>query len=262
MRGTAIHEFLEKLVTGPDVRTEVDTVYRGIPGHADIVLPAAVWDWKTTSLASSRLWASDEGLLRQKRIQIHGYAAGLVDAGELPEDCDVGLIVVPVDGTFADWWAYQEPFDRSLADEGADRLDDVRRRMAEGEPLPKDKPYNWCVSWCPFFSMCRGRDDPDAAEVITDPEIAAAIAQYGEATQQITRLYKVKDGLAETIRGLRGSTADWRISLSRPGEPKWVLDEAEVRADFERRGMDAPMTAKPGNAPRLSVHRIKKAAAK
>ena len=73
---------------------------------------------------------------------------------------------------------------------------------------------------------------------------------------------KDKKRLAPVIRGLRGTAGEWRISLGDPGDGSEVLDEDEVRADYWRRGMDAPMTAKPGNAPRLSVHRIKKAAAK
>ena len=122
-RGTAIHEYAEPILAKafPSARLEVDTMYRGIPGHADIVEPDSVCDIKTTSLANSKLWADDFSLLRPKRVQAHGYAAGLVDAGELPADCTVRLLVIPVDGTFADWWSYEEPFDRSLADEGADR---------------------------------------------------------------------------------------------------------------------------------------------
>ena len=148
---------------------------------------AECWDFKTTRLANSQTWRSSARALRQKRIQVHGYAAGLVEAGTLPEDCTVGLLVVPVDGSFADWWAYEEPFDRALADEGADRLEWVRERMAAGETLPKDQPYAWCESWCEFFSLCRGGDDPKAAAEITDPEAAAAVARYGELNARSSR---------------------------------------------------------------------------
>jgi hypothetical protein len=261
-RGTAIHEYMQEILAAPGVRMEVDTEYRGIPGHADIVDATSVVDIKTSKLANSRLWAANPDLLLEKRIQVHGYAAGLVDAGELPGDADVRLLVVPVDGTFADWWTYEETFDRALADMGADRLDDVRERMASGERLPKDKPYAYCREWCSFFSLCRAQDDPDAAEEITDPELSAAVAAYGEAAGQVTQLGKEKDRLAELIRGLRGTTASgWRIGLSKPGDPKTVLDEAAVRADYEARGFLAPETEKPGAAPRLNVTRIKKAAA-
>lgn len=260
IRGTAIHAHLEAIMAGPGVLTEVTTSYRGIPGHADLVRTGAaeVWDFKTTRLANSKTWQSSPAALRQKRVQVHGYAAGLVDAGMLPEDCTVGLLVIPVDGTFADWWAYQEPFDRALADEGADRLAWVRERLAAGDALPKDQPYAWCETWCEFFSLCRGADDPKAANEITDPEAAAAIARYGELNAQLKPLTKEKEGLAPLVRGLRGTAGDWRVSTSEPGEPKTALDEDWIRADYATRGEPVPEVSKPGAAPRLTVTKIKR----
>jgi hypothetical protein len=261
IRGTAIHNLLEEILAGqPGVRTEVTTRYRDIPGHADLIVidESSVTDWKTTKLANSRLWQNSTAALLEKRVQVNGYAAGLIDAGELPETAEVRLAVIPVDGTFADWWCWEEPFSRELADWGADRLDGVRARLAAGEVLPKDKPYAYCREWCRFFTLCRGEDDPSAAEEIADPELAAAIAAYGEAAGQVTALGKEKDRLAEMIRGLRGTADGWRISMSRPGEDKPVLDEESVRADYEERGLAVPEVIKPGNAPRLNVTRIKR----
>jgi hypothetical protein len=258
-RGTAIHEYLQGILAAPGVRMEVDTEYRGIPGHADIVEPAAVDDIKTTRLANSKQWAEKPHLLRPKRVQAHGYAAGLIDAGELPEDATVRLLIIPVDGAFTDWWCWEEPFDRSLADEGADRLEDVRDRLAAGEALPKDEPYAFCETYCEFFSVCRSQDDPMAEEEITDPELAASIATYGEAVKAESAAKKVKEGIAPQIRGLRGTAGDWHISLGRPGDPKEALDEDAVRAYFESQGLPVPMATKPGAAPRLNVRKIKAA---
>lgn len=260
-RGTALHEYIGPILGGPGVRVEVDTSYRGIPGHADLVEPDSVTDIKTTTLANSKLWAGDRSLLRPKRIQAHGYAAGLVDAGELPEDCTVRLLVIPVDGTFADWWAYEEPFDRSLADEGADRLEDVRARLAAGETLPKDKPYAFCEKWCSYFSLCREAEDTKALPEITDPEAARAVTRYGELNAAIKPLADEKETIAPLVRGLRGTTGDWRVSTGRPGEDKDVPDLDAIYAEYAERGEQVPMTTKPGNAPRLTVTRIKKAAA-
>ena len=261
-RGTAIHEYLQTALDGDGVWFELDTEYRGIPGHVDMVDGYGVTDFKTTSLANSKLWATDHSLLRPKRIQAHGYAAGLVDEDRVDEEgLTVRLLIIPVDGTFADWWAYEEPFDRSLADEGADRLEDVRERMARGEPLPKDKPYAWCVAWCPFVSMCRDGDDPKAAEVITDPEMVAAVTAYGETHAVYAAAEKEKKRLAGIIRGLRGTAGEWRIGLSKPGEPKEVIDEEWIRADYAARGETVPTTWAPGAAAKLSVTRIKKAGA-
>lgn len=261
-RGTAIHAYLQEILAAPGVRMEVDTEYRGIPGHADIVDAGSCTDIKTSKLANSKLWAADHKLLFEKRVQVHGYGAGLVDAGELPEGATMRLLVVPVDGTFGDWWAYEEKFDRSLADHGADRLEEVRQRMEAGERLPKDKPYAFCKDWCEFFSLCRSQDEPLAAEEITDPELAAAVGAYGEAHKVFSAADKEKKRLAPMIRGLHGTAGEWRISLGDGGEDKEVLDEDEIRADYERRGFKPPMTTKAGSAPRLNVTRIRKAAAK
>lgn len=258
-RGTAIHEYAGPILAKlfPGARLEMDTEYRGIPGHADLVEPDAVTDLKSTNLANSKLWADDHSLLRPKRIQAHGYAAGLVDAGELPADCTVRLLVIPVDGTFADWWAYEEPFDRSLADEGANRLEWVRERMAAGEPLPKDKPVQFCEKWCSFYSLCREPSEARELAEITDPELAVAVAAYGEANARWSEADKAKKRLAPMIRGLRGTAAGWRVSTGEPGEDKDVIDEDAIRADYAARGEKVPMTVKPGNAGRLTVTRIK-----
>jgi hypothetical protein len=259
-RGTAIHEYLQAILAGPGVRTEVGTEYRGIPGHADLVDATSVTDIKSTRLANSKLWAEDHSLLRPKRIQAHGYAAGLVDAGELPQDATVRLLVVPVDGTFADWWAWEEPFDRTLADEGADRLEEVRERLAAGEHLPKDKPYAYCQTWCEFFSLCRTQGET-AGEVITDPETLAAVAAYAEARDRESAGKKDKERVAPLVRGLNGIAGDYRVSMGEPGEDKEVPDEDAIRADYEARGLPVPVTTKPGQAGRLNVRRVKREAA-
>ena len=259
-RGTAIHEYLEPILADAGVRTEVDTLYRGIPGHADLVGPDYLVDFKTKTLSNAKTWQNDLSTMRQARVQAHGYAAGLVDAGELPADCTVRILVIPVDGTFADWWCYEEPFDRALADEGADRLEDVRARMEAGEPLPKDKPFAFCETYCRFFSLCRDPKTKYDDEEITDPELAGAVARYGEINAAINPLDKEKKGLAPMIRGLRGTAGDWRISLGGAGDWKTVLDEEKIRADYEARGETVPEVSKPGSAPKLSVTRIKKPA--
>jgi hypothetical protein len=96
----------------------------------------------------------------EKRVQIHGYAAGLIQDCRLDSErpVTVRLIVIPVEGTFADWWVYEEPYDRSIADWGADRLEEVRRRMESSRLMPRDRPETFCRSWCSFYSICRGAD--------------------------------------------------------------------------------------------------------
>lgn len=262
VRGTAIHQLMEEIMSAPGMATEVTTAYRGIPGHADLVVETdSVTDLKTKTLASSRMWQERPETFRQARIQIHGYAAGLINDGRLPGDCTVRILVVPVDGKFSDWWCWEEPFDRSLADEGVARLEQVRAHQAQGVPLPKDKDYAWCADYCEFFSICRSQDDPREAEVVADPEAAAAVAAYGEAHERWSAADKDKKRLAPLIRGLHGSAHGWRVSMSRPGDSEQVPDVEAMEGILAAEGIPVPMTTKPGAAPRLNVRRVKGAAA-
>ena len=183
-----------------------------------------------------------------------------MDAGELPERCQVRIVAIPVDGTFADWWAYEEPFDRSIADWGADRLEWVRDRQAAGEPLPKDERYEYCRDWCKFFSLCRAQDDGDEGEEIANPELAAAVAAYGEANIRFTAADKEKKRLAPMIRGLHGTADGWRVSMTRAGEEDEVPDTQAMQAILAAEGIPVPMTTKPSAPAKLSVRRVKGAA--
>lgn len=78
---------------------------------------------------------------------MQGYAAGLVDQGILANPT-VRLLVIPVDGTYADWWVWEDGFDRSVADAYADLLAQVEAARAAGERLPRDKPHTWCERFC------------------------------------------------------------------------------------------------------------------
>lgn len=263
IRGTALHTLMEEVLAPvAGMFTEITTSYRGIPGHADLMVESTrVTDWKTKSLASSLIWREDPAAFRQARIQVQGYAAGLVDDGKLPGNCRVRIVVIPVDGTFADWWAWEEPFDRSLADEGADRLESVKRSIAAGERLPKDMHYAWCRDWCEFFSMCRGSDDPAAPSDITDPETVAAIAAYGKATEEMGRLKKARGKIAPLIRGMRGTAGEWRITLGEDSGEGSQPDMEAIAAIFAERGEEMPTAVRAGRAGQMRVTRIKKKAA-
>jgi hypothetical protein len=256
-RGTAIHEYLQRILAGDGVRAEVATCYRDIPGRADLVDAGGVTDIKTTRLASARTWATRPASLWPKRVQAHGYAAGLIDAGELPAGAAVRILVVPVDGTFSDWWCYEEPFDRALADEGADRLAYVRTVLAGGGLPPRDEPWAWCTAYCEFFSLCRAGQSPPEGEPITDVQLAEAVIGYGEASEQIKALDADRAHYADLIRGLDGTAGGWQVSMTKPGEARRVLDEDQVLADYTSRGLKPPWIDKPATVAKLQVRRVK-----
>lgn len=263
IRGTGLHDVIltARKAQDPQLLIEHPTTYRGIPGHADEVDPARneVTDVKTTRLGNSLVWRRDPDALRAKRIQAHGYAAGLIEQGVLTEGCTVRILVVPVDGRFSDWWAHEEPFDRALADEGVARLDEVRGLLADTDTyIPRDEPYAWCADWCPFFTLCWDTDPGE--QEITDPRLAAAIELYGLAGQRESAASKEKKALAAEIRGLRGTARGWRVTLTSPSGTKDVPDLDRIRADYEHSGRTLPTVTVPTSSPQLRVTQKKGAA--
>lgn len=159
--GTALHEWWTGLMSArhPERRYEVDTTYRGIPGHADEVDPTepSVTDLKTMAVRKIQRMMKvriparrDHELWRPKLMQVHGYGAGLVEAGVLPERHTVRLLLVPVDGGFGEWQVHEEPFDVDMANEGADRRDRV---AASPETPACDSSLVFCSAYCQFHDM-------------------------------------------------------------------------------------------------------------
>lgn len=257
--GSALHEWLayQRSIMAyhdnQEVQFEVPCEYRGVPGHADEVnwTLREVVDYKFPSLSASSVWRRDADAVTEKMSQLHGYGMALFGGGEF--GVTVRLLVCPVDGSYADWWSHAETLDPFTADAHVDQLESVRRMRDAGEPLPRDKPYPWCERFCEYFKQCRG--DPPDWEEITDPELATAVEQYGEAKERSSEAERDKKRLAPLIRGLRGSARGWKVLQTRPGEPKEEPDLEQIRLDYQLAGWTLPTRTKPGAEPALRVER-------
>jgi hypothetical protein len=299
--GTALHTWYTHLrrrychEQGIPAAFGVPMVYRGIPGTADEVLwpaePGGRWevtDFKFPRLASIRLW-NDDQFLHELFTQPHGYAAGLLapDAQQYatdtltargapseywsaydldPDACVVRLLGGPVDGKFTDWQSHQRPFSQETADAAADRYDDVHAAVANGEDLPRDKPIWWCERFCVFVSLCRGFDrdvDKGPLEEVTDPELAAAIEQYGMAGEMARAAEKVQKELRPLIEDARGTARGWRIYHARGNPAKMRVNEVAAEQLLGERGIPLAeiMEMGPPGQPKLTVTRAKKPAA-
>lgn len=260
IRGTLLHDGIERIRKAAHPDHEFGTeVFYGRPGHVDEFVPAEheVIDWKTSKLENIAVWLHDAESTIGKWAQVTGYAAGLIDKGLLDESLAVvSLICIPVDGKFADWVKLTMPFDRSIADVGLARVDDIAARRAAGEQLRRQKPYSWCSAWCEFFTLCRDPLPPESEE-ITDPELVAAIDLYGTVAEVASAADKEKKRVAPLIRGLRGTAKGWRISMTNPSGTKSVLDEDQVRADYAANQLSVPTVDVPSSSPSLRVTRLK-----
>lgn len=278
--GTALHAWWTHLrraechERGIPAAFGVPVLYGGIRGTLDEVLwpdgPGGRWevtDWKFPTLSSVRLWDDDQ-FLDELFVQPHGYAAAVLEpaaqeyaakvlaerheapvpwsAHDLdPDACVVRLAGFPVNAPGMDDWAcHERPFSRQVPDDALARLGQVRDAQEAGEELPKDKPAFFCEKWCEFWTACRGGEEPKELELITDPELRAAVDAYGLAGELIsanTRIQKTlrADGLLD---GARGRTeAGFRIWRGRGNPAKLEFDDAAVEAELGARGI--PLTA-------------------
>lgn len=273
--GTMLHEEWTKIRRADLARRgipasfNVHVSYGKIRGHADEVLwpsePGGRWevtDWKFPTLGSIRLW-NDDDFLNEMFVQPHGYAAGVMDgliddpggvpaglnASWLDEDaCVVRLLGMPVDAkSMDDWMCSERPFERDIPDDALARLYSVREVLADpdgGEwppPYLRDKPAFFCKTWCEFWTACRGGEEPKELELITDPELAAAVDQYGLAGELISANEKIRKELRPLIEDARGRTAGgFKVYRTRGGPAKLELDEVAVEAALGSRGV--PLT--------------------
>jgi hypothetical protein len=269
IKGTVLHEWMagirqKALAPERNVSWEVRTEYRDVPGHVDEVDwdLGEVTDWKFTRLASLRVW-DDPEVLDERFIQPQGYCLGVMANAPMGSLAHwkppiVRLMVVPVDGVFADWRVYERSLDEDVVNQAVDRYELVREQVAEGEmDLPRDKPYHFCERWCEFFQACRGDQDRPMEE-ITDPEIAAAVEAYGLALEAEREADRTKKTVAPLLRGARGRARGFTVSMTRPGAGRMVPDQKEVEQTFEAHGWDVPYIPVPGKPASLRVQRSKK----
>ena len=155
--GTAIHEKIERRCSelGDNsylIETEVE--YRGLKGHVDLydTVNREVIDWKTITLKKVRWFPSD-----QQWQQVHLYGLLLTENG-YPVDT-VTLVGIPRDGNERDVIVMSRPWDRKVAENGLDWLQDVRESVFPPEP---ERPVSFCRDYCQFFggvgvSGCPGK---------------------------------------------------------------------------------------------------------
>ena len=165
------------------------------------------------------------GPSKQQIYQVTGYAKAMTETlllidpatGEPTTDPEVGLPVVDADGvptgeTVLDGskpiWISDVYFDRSGAQDEAytfgwfydpavlgeidDWIHDLKYAVVNNAEASKDKPREWCWSYCEWATLCRG-NDTDAEGLIEDPGILAAIETYRDAAEREKAAAKEKE---------------------------------------------------------------------
>lgn len=239
--GTAVGDHVEKAYAArhPEVMVQQavtvaltigDYVLR-LPGHPDLVKPPSVdgepgqvVDFKTKNGLDV---VRRTGPSLKERFQPTLYAKALIDDGVLEaENTICSLVYIDRSGMepephVVSWW-----YDEAIVAEAQEWLSDSVYALAHGEEASKDKPRDWCFSYCPFATGCRG-EDTDVTGLLEDPEALEAIDLYVAAQAQIREAEKVKDKAKAALVGRSGRTRTHTL--------RWV-DVGPTRVSYERRG--------------------------
>lgn len=196
-----------------------------IPGHLDIVHPKinTIIDNKTKNgLAVVRKSGGD--MQHKFQVTLYGYAC--VKAGLLKPEPTLALAYYDRSGVEQAPHIVMWEWDQSIFDAAIEWLNDVVYALTQGEEASKDKPRDWCYSFCPFATACRG-GDTDVEGLIEDETIVTAIDLYKDALARETAAKRDKDTAKKELVGIGGRTKDWVL--------RWVhINESEIKAGTRR----------------------------
>jgi hypothetical protein len=229
-----------------------------IPELPEEVFVQGIWDLKSKDKLDV---IKKYGPSKQQVYQVTGYAKAMTETlllidretGEPTTDPEKGDPVVDADGnptgeTVLDGskpiWISDVYYDRSGAQDECysfgwfydpavlleidDWIHDLKYAVVNNSEASKDKPREWCWSYCEYATLCRG-NDTDAEGLIEDPEILATIHTYAEAQAQETAAKKLKDALKRQIPAdLSGTTGTHTV--------RWVEIGPTVVKEQQRAG--------------------------
>lgn len=163
--GTAVHSWMEATYAAENRRLgheryviERRLHIRGdVYGHADLFDRAtgANLDWKCVGEDRLKKYRKN-GPGDQYRIQAHLYGLGQENAGETVND--VAIVFLPRGGRIDGLHVWTEPYNRAIAEQALDRLDNVWTALIHLDPPAN--PQNWALfpatesfcTFCPWFA--------------------------------------------------------------------------------------------------------------
>lgn len=211
------------------VPIDIEGYRLNLVGHPDIIEPLhhgnRVIDGKTKNGLSV---VRKEGAERKHKFQVTMYAAAAIILGLIDDNATLALVYWDRSGADGDEPYVEEwQYDPALLEEAQDWLRDVIYALVNGEEASKDKPRQWCYSYCPFATACRG-GDTDVEGAIVDEEILVAIRTYLDAKARASVAEREKKAAASVLKGLSGITPDGATLRS-----TWV-NETDVPASHRR----------------------------
>jgi hypothetical protein len=187
---------------------------RVVPGHSDLVDPGddILIDIKSKDgLALAR--AGD--VSRPNRYQLGTYMLGLRQAGILTDKARAFIVYVDRSGKDPMPHVVEVVVDDALITEIDEFVGDGVYAAQYGVEAPKDQPWNFCESYCGFFSTCRG-SETRAEGLIEDEEAHVALKVFLEARDTAKQADERKKMAGEVLGRYQGvivaDDGPWEVS--------------------------------------------------
>jgi len=249
MLGTWIHEHLlpgMAAFAGPDTVVEEPVRLKAaglvIPGTLDMAKPKIVWDLK--SVKEWRLHGvRRRGMYSEHRVQAVGYALGRYQGGHPVK----WVVLLYMDRATGEVHVEVEPFTNAAALAVIERVEQIRYHSEDPDTAPREgrgPGLSFACDRCPWLRRCWG-DDAVPGQPGAQRSMAATIEGIAEALELYARAAEVS-GPAEKDKEFAklvlGGVADgkygrWELKRGKPGEQ---LDQGQVAADYEARGLLVP----------------------
>lgn len=110
-----------------------------------------------------------------------------------------------------DVYVQQEPFSMAWIERADEWYRAVIYAVEHGEDGSRDWPEAMCRGYCPFFTMCRGADVPDANNPITNPDLVRVAQLALEARDKRKEWARIEEQAVEALKGVTGRAGDVRV---------------------------------------------------
>ena len=130
--------------------------------------------------------------------------------------------------------------DEALIKEIDDFVDDGVYAATYGVEAPKDQPWNFCETYCAFFSTCRG-NEVRAEGVIEDEEAHVALKLFVEARETAKQAEARKKAAGEVLGRYNGvilnDDGPWEVSqtLVAGGSPVSYITKDSTRLNVRKK---------------------------
>jgi hypothetical protein len=214
--GTAVDEATNMIAQQMGLAAQQEVRYLGILGHYDRVEDDTVIDVKTVG---TDRWLEHYELHlppEQHRMQVHGYASGLILAGARIRWCRIDYLARDTGRE----WSWTEPYNPIMVKKTVEWLKLVRDTPVDMLPRDYDPGSTWCRN-CPFLNTCWGggiaNRDPRSVIFVEDPDLAKYAGEL-KALRQTVRELKDRD---KTLVGILDAV---RPDEPTDGSPRPVVD--------------------------------------